>query len=148
MVAEHPRKIGVTETFAGKDGHGISYTAKVRVTVGEIVREGVGAGHGIDVDLGLAHESAIKEAETDAMKRALMTFGNPFGLALYDKSQENVSHGPTMSERAELAEKKIVAAKTDVELTQIWRGLDDDLKPIFRERIAKLGETLKKKVAA
>ena len=25
----------------------------------------------------LAHESALKEAETDAMKRALMTFGNP-----------------------------------------------------------------------
>ena len=25
------------------------------------------------------------------MKRALMTFGNPFGLALYDKSQENVA---------------------------------------------------------
>jgi DNA repair and recombination protein RAD52 len=45
-----------------------------------------------------AHESAlwcaIKEAETDAMKRALMTFGNPFGLALYDKSQSNVADTP------------------------------------------------------
>jgi hypothetical protein len=40
--------------------------------------------------LGQAHESALKEAETDAMKRALMTFGNQFGLALYDKTQENV----------------------------------------------------------
>ncbi len=39
---------------------------------------------------GEAHESAIKEAETDAMKRALSTFGNPFGLALYDKEQQNV----------------------------------------------------------
>ncbi|MFM7549233.1 MAG: Rad52/Rad22 family DNA repair protein, partial [Cyanobacteriota bacterium] len=37
------------------------------------------------------HESALKEAETDAMKRALMTFGNPFGLALYDKRQREVS---------------------------------------------------------
>ena len=37
-----------------------------------------------------SHESAIKEAETDAMKRALMTFGNQFGLALYDKDQKNV----------------------------------------------------------
>jgi hypothetical protein len=43
------------------------------------------------VDLGQAHESALKEAETDAMKRALMTFGNPFGLALYDKRQRQVS---------------------------------------------------------
>ena len=86
MVAEKPRKIGQS----GKDGWSVSYVAKVRVNVGGIIREGVGAGHGIDADLGLAHESAIKEAETDAMKRALMTFGNPFGLALYDKKQENV----------------------------------------------------------
>ena len=50
----------------------------------------LGAGHGIDLDLGQAHESALKEAETDAMKRALMTFGNPFGLALYDKAQRQV----------------------------------------------------------
>jgi hypothetical protein len=27
-----------------------------------LIREGTGAGHGIDMDLGLAHESAIKEA--------------------------------------------------------------------------------------
>lgn len=88
-VAEHKRKIGREPNQ--RDGWGVSYTAKVRVVVGGVVREGIGAGHGIDVDLGLAHESAIKEAETDAMKRALMTFGNPFGLALYDKTQANVS---------------------------------------------------------
>jgi hypothetical protein len=35
-------------------------------------------------------ESAIKEAETVAMKRALMTFGNPFGLALYDSSRRSL----------------------------------------------------------
>ncbi|MEB3360517.1 MAG: Rad52/Rad22 family DNA repair protein [Synechococcaceae cyanobacterium] len=46
---------------------------------------------GCDVDLDQAHESALKEAETDAMKRALMTFGNPFGLALHDKAQRQVS---------------------------------------------------------
>ena len=56
-----------------------------------VIREGSGAGHGIDADLGQAHESAIKEAETDAMKRALMTFGNPFSLALYDKQQREVT---------------------------------------------------------
>ena len=32
----------------------------------------------------------IKEAETDAEKRALKTFGNQFGQALYDKTQSNV----------------------------------------------------------
>lgn len=92
-VAEKERQIGKDQYI--KQGYGVSYIARVRVTVsalGErIVREGVGAGHGIDADLGQAHESAIKEAESDARKRALMTFGNPFGLALYDKSQENVT---------------------------------------------------------
>lgn len=85
-VSEHAREIGQQK----KPGWGVSYTAKVRVIAQGVAREGIGAGHGIDVDLGQAHESAIKEAETDAMKRSLMTFGNPFGLALYDKEQANV----------------------------------------------------------
>lgn len=70
----------------------IGYIAKVRVTVGGIVREGTGYGSGMGKSeaIGDAVEGAIKEAETDAMKRALMTFGNPFGLALYDKDQKNV----------------------------------------------------------
>ncbi len=71
-----------------------SYIARVRIRVRagdvEICREGCGSGHGTGPTLGEAHESAIKEAETDAMKRALATFGNPFGLALYDKDQQNV----------------------------------------------------------
>jgi len=88
-VSENQRKVG----SAGADGFGVTYIAKVRITIGGTTRDGCGAGHGIDRDLGLAHESAMKEAETDAMKRALMTFGNPFGLALYDKSQANVVSG-------------------------------------------------------
>jgi DNA recombination protein Rad52 len=67
-----------------------SYRARVRVTCKGIVREGTGHGHGFADNPGEAHESAEKEAETDAMKRALMTFGNPFGLALYDKTQAEV----------------------------------------------------------
>lgn len=82
------------ERLIGKQllsGWGVTYTAKVRITIDLIVREGFGSGHGIDMDLGQAHESAIKEAETDARKRALMTFGNSFGLALYDKEQTHVA---------------------------------------------------------
>ncbi|QPN64018.1 RAD52 family DNA repair protein [Synechococcus sp. CBW1004] len=91
-VAQGERTIGREQ----RSGWGVTYTARVRVTVTAgglppLVREGTGAGHGIDTDLGQAHESAIKEAETDAMKRALMTFGNPFGLALYDKQQREVT---------------------------------------------------------
>lgn len=76
----------------------VGYSARVRITVyaGDrvIVREGCGFGSGIDKDVDQAHESALKEAESDAMKRALMTFGNPFGLALYDKTQSNVIEAP------------------------------------------------------
>lgn len=86
-VSEREREIGA----AKHKGWGVTYTAQVRVRVGHIFRDGCGTGHGIDRDLGQAHESALKEAETDAMKRALMTFGNPFGLALYDKTQANVT---------------------------------------------------------
>ena len=71
----------------------VGFCAKVRVIAQGIAREGYGFGSGFASDLGDAYESAIKEAETDAMKRALMTFGNPFGLALYDKTQANVADG-------------------------------------------------------
>ena len=72
-----------------------SYMARVRVRVrageGDVVtREGHGFGRGRGATPGEAHESAAKEAETDAMKRALATFGNVFGLALYDKEQRGV----------------------------------------------------------
>jgi len=125
-VAEHKRKIGQD----GRDGWGVSYVAKVRVTVDDVVREGVGAGHGIDVDLGLAHESAIKEAETDAMKRALMTFGNPFGLALYDKEQANVEAEETASDRyTKTSLGFIESAKTAVDLSAWW----EREKPVRRQ---------------
>ncbi|MEE9301811.1 MAG: Rad52/Rad22 family DNA repair protein [Alphaproteobacteria bacterium] len=88
---------------ASRGRHACSYLARVRISVRAgpvtIVREGTGAGHSIGRIVGEAHENAIKEAETDAMKRALMTFGNPFGLALYDKKQRGVRHLPKMGSR-------------------------------------------------
>jgi DNA recombination protein Rad52 len=85
----------------------VTYLAQVRIVVGRgddmVIRDGTGTGHGIAKGLGDAHESAMKEAETDAMKRALMTFGNPFGLALYDKTQANVEAAPDPAEEARKA---------------------------------------------
>lgn len=93
------------------DKHRVAFMCRVRITVrtdrGMIIRDGIGYGSGIDKDLGQAYESAIKEAETDAMKRALMTFGNPFGLALYDKDQANVVDEP--DERAVAQESATIA---------------------------------------
>jgi DNA repair and recombination protein RAD52 len=88
------RPLGEPREVSGK--WRVAYAARVRITVhgmtadAPVVRDGCGFGSGIDQDLGRAHESALKEAETDAMKRALMTFGNPFGLALYDKERRGV----------------------------------------------------------
>ena len=111
-VSESQRPIGREQ----KPGWGVTYIARVRIRLGSqangthsLVREGSGAGHGIDIDLGLAHESALKEAETDAMKRALMTFGNPFGLALYDKQQRQVTSS-VREERAPQGQGPLVQA--------------------------------------
>ena len=71
------------------------YSTKVRITVraGDTVtvREGIGTGFGRAPQPELAHDISLKAAETDATKRALATFGNPFGLALYDRGQAQVT---------------------------------------------------------
>ena len=68
------------------------YTAKVRITVEadgmKIIREGHGSGEGRATSPGEVHDTALKAAETDATKRALATFGKPFGLELYRKDKD------------------------------------------------------------
>ena len=63
------------------------YLSKVRITVRAegitIVREGHGCGEAKGTSPGDVHDLALKTSETDATKRALATFGKPFGLALY-----------------------------------------------------------------
>jgi hypothetical protein len=63
------------------------YIARVRITVhadgATVIREGHGTGEGRGTSPGGVHDIALKAAETDATKRALATFGKPFGLALY-----------------------------------------------------------------
>lgn len=91
------RQLGEPREVDSKYRVGYSSRVRIKVTTPDgsvITREGTGFGSGIDRDPDQAHESAIKEAESDAMKRALMTFGNPFGLALYDKTQANVVEAP------------------------------------------------------
>jgi len=74
------------------------YTARVRISVQAngttIIREGHGTGEGRGASPGEVHDTALKAAETDATKRALATFGKPFGLALY-RSVKPTSLNPT-----------------------------------------------------
>jgi hypothetical protein len=63
------------------------YIARVRIIVtangATVIREGHGSGEGRGTSPGEVHDIALKAAETDATKRALATFGKPFGLELY-----------------------------------------------------------------
>ena len=76
------------------------YLARVRLTVladgVTIIREGHGTGEGRGLSPGEVHDVALKVAETDATKRALATFGRPFGLELY-------KGGRTASDRSNAA---------------------------------------------
>src|SRR4051812_31969840 len=105
-------------------------------------RDGCGYGSGIDKDIGQAHESAIKEAETDAMKRALMTFGNPFGLALYDKDQANVvdDSGPTITQKKDFDQMKTV-----IEGCETLGDIDDRLRA-FAGKIGSLTDEQKERL--
>ncbi len=92
-----------------KDGFSVNYLARVRVTVqaGErqVFRDGTGFGEAASAYPGQAHEIAAKAAETDATKRALVTFGIPFGLSLYTAAPARQAAGnKTKSRQAGLFE--------------------------------------------
>jgi DNA recombination protein Rad52 len=80
----------VSEFVNGNSNHEIGYICKCTIEAGGVTRQDIGYGSGASKKLGDAHEGAVKEAVTDALKRCLRTFGNPFGLALYDKERTNV----------------------------------------------------------
>jgi DNA repair and recombination protein RAD52 len=71
----------------------VCYKAVVKLIVKDenhtksIFRQDVGFGSGVAKALNDAHENAGKESVTDALKRAMRSFGNQFGNSLYDKSR-------------------------------------------------------------
>jgi len=110
--------------------HRVGYTCRVRISVraGDTVvfRDGTGAGQGINKDVFQAHELAVKEAESDAMKRALSQFGNQFGLALYDKEQTNVGYdAPAPSEEMTRLSDDVAAINDKPALTE-WMSANKD----------------------
>lgn len=81
-----------SEPYKRNDKSGYSHVVRshVRVRVGDVVRDDIGIGVGELPSPALAIELAEKAAATDGLKRALKSFGNRFGLALYDKEQSGV----------------------------------------------------------
>lgn len=87
---------GVIQDKYGNDVNTVHYSGRVTLVVTidgrQVVFTDYGYGDGTDkTNPGKAHELAIKEAVTDGLKRCAKNLGMSMGLALYDKTQENVA---------------------------------------------------------
>ena len=104
------------------------YIARVRVTVqadgATIIREGHGTGEGHGTSPGEVHDIALKAAETDATKRALTTFGRPFGL------------GAVCEGKATSSAKALAPGPQPVDQATTRSGCRRTTRPLFRDRLA------------
>jgi DNA repair and recombination protein RAD52 len=95
----------VIKVFEGEQNgkFSTSYIGKVRLVCtlpGGVQTEFTDVGYGDGTDPrspGKAHELAVKEAVTDALKRCAKNLGMSMGLALYSKEQENVDDESTQA---------------------------------------------------
>lgn len=139
---------GQVYDLKGRDGpyqqYRCSFLCTVRVTVGGITREGaaVGMGNGKPENTSDVIESAVKEAETDALKRALRSFGNTFGLALYEKDKAKRQVGSAAEVDDAIA--KINGAKTGRDLLEVIGQINgkNQLEPVAFARVAKLRQII------
>lgn len=85
----------VSQELNQNQNHVICYKAVVKIVVHDmqhakfVSREDVGFGTGIAKTLADAHENGAKESVTDSLKRCFKSFGNQYGLSLYDKSRQH-----------------------------------------------------------
>jgi hypothetical protein len=122
-VENRPVFEGKVPNSYGKEKYSVSYLARVRVEFqaedenGQIRRTshmGTGYGDGDDAtNPGKAHELAMKEAESDALKRALKNAGMSMGLALYDKDQTNVADEPVSTSAQKSSVSKVAQEAPD-----------------------------------
>jgi DNA recombination protein Rad52 len=112
-----------------KGNNVVAYICTISVLVDGVTRQDVGYGSGISKSLGDAHEGATKEAVTDALKRALRTFGNQFGLALYDKEKRNIEDPKQVQkERAGSLSAELKAIGTVEGIRSFWDDNVDEIK--------------------
>lgn len=103
------------------------YIAKVRISVYAngitIIREGHGTGEGRGTSPGEVHDIALKAAETDATKRALATFGKPFGLALYgDGKIASLAKAPALAPKSNELVARDLARQAKAQSQQLDAG--------------------------
>lgn len=132
-------------------GHVVSYRCigELDVRVGDLraYHQDVGFGDGRDRSVGKAHESAAKEAVTDALKRCARKLGDSLGLALYDKSQANIVDTAALAGIL----RSLEAATTPVDITALRkeaRALAATLDPSSVEVLKAAVEAAKTRVGA
>lgn len=119
----------------------VAYSSKVRVKTiidgVEVVKEGTGFGNGKSGDYAIssAYELAIKEAETDALKRALKKFGTAFGLELWDTKidiSKSYEKDLKMNEDLVLAIRKMDSLKDTDSVKKFFR----EYKGVYKHELA------------
>ena len=107
----------------------VCYKALIRLIVynldhsKHISKEDVGFGTGIAKTLADAHEGGAKEAVTDALKRAMRSFGNQFGNSLYDKSRNHQIQHPRQAQSQPVPQAQIPAQsspQTQYQFTSLY----------------------------
>lgn len=116
----------VTQDKYGNDQHRVGYMAIVAVQTSYlgVSRQDVGHGSGASKSLEDAHEGAMKEAVTDALKRALRTLGHPFGLALYDKTKTHVVDSEAEERAAQQAAQAVADAQAELVACESMSALE------------------------
>lgn len=144
------------EKADGKDQWQAAYTCVCTLKVGDVTRQDVGFGSGFAKQIGDAIEGATKEAATDALKRAARTFGNIFGLALYDKSRANVQAAPEpVLDDAQYAELVTLSGQAEVDIGAFCKAVNiaslkalpahqfEPIRKRWQDRLLKLANTQK-----
>ncbi len=127
------RRIETVDTQTGEVKVVNAYTAPVRVTVpGAPPRTDIGF-HAVAEDNADGHETAVKGAVTDGLKRALRSFGDRFGNGLYGDQAPAVN--PPQPQRA--------PAQASGPVRQVQgqtqpKGRDDSQAETLRKRLMEL----------
>lgn len=112
-----------------KAGIAVGYVCVVKVHVeGHQSASGVGFGDATEYRESAsvtAHELAAKEAESDALKRALKNWGDQFGLALYDKASATAGRIGNVLPLEETLYAKCRELNADVDLAPVRAKVDE-----------------------
>jgi recombination DNA repair RAD52 pathway protein len=105
LVSEEQMK-----TKTGSDAYRVIYRAKCSLRIGDAFGDGASytewaAGTSINPSLADAHDNAIKNAESGALKRCAVNLGDQFGLSLYKDGSTEATVIETLTEEFADADK-------------------------------------------